>query len=261
MQKQNRDYAQSNFRRVKNPLTAIKILLMLSASWLVAGLVYGEKSEEHSSRMVDDLDVTLRQDATIDTNSRGKINRKNSEEPGNKIESYSNVFDNIEPLKRLKAFEQEINSIESNLKVLSSQVAITQQKIVNTLALDGKAYIAAKIKKSQAAQVESFAMSIDGTQVYKTGKYMDLWIPQGTLALYEGALLPGEHKIDLTVRIALLDPASLPINESLYKIHSNSFKINVPSGKSRRSWTFVVEPQSSLNDETKSTMIEGVPPA
>ncbi|NRA44757.1 MAG: hypothetical protein HRU09_07360 [Oligoflexales bacterium] len=182
--------------------------------------------------------------------SKGKLSR--TAKNGN-----SQIFGSLKPMKDLKKLDEEINKLNSNLKILTAKIKKKQQEIAHEMNIDNLVAFEVALAKSDIANIQQIEMKIDGTSIYKSENFSGLWMPKDSLPVYYGSLNPGKHRIDVMARIVLLNPSDIPLNESLYRMINQSFTISVPIGSFKRKWVFTIYPPKNLNEPVKAQMFEG----
>ena len=65
--------------------------------------------------------------------------------------------------------------------------------------------------------------------------------------IYHGPLGRGNHRIDISSRVALKQKDPLPLNESAFRLVNNSFNIDIPDGKFQRRWVVDISPAAEGN--------------
>lgn len=168
----------------------------------------------------------------------------------------SKLKNSIKPTQELKNLQNKISKLQSELDILTDRVKKKQQEILYDVKLDNLVMLEAKIQNSEIANIQSIEVKIDSDTVFSSQTVEELWMPNDVLSIFYGSLEPGDHQVDVSLRIVMLNPNEIPINQSIYRFLNKSFNVSVGLGKFRKKWVFQITPPAKVEDSIKTELIE-----
>ena len=170
------------------------------------------------------------------------------------IES-SSIKGNLEPMKELKKLEIKVKKLESELDRVGDKVKQNQQEILNELMLDNLIEIELLTRGFQNGKLDMVSIKLDNLILFESDSYLDLLMPDDKITLFYGSIVPGEHQIDVSAKIAVSQPDKLPLNDPIYKMLNKNINIKVLQ-KEKKKWVIMIQQQKNDLNSIQAEIIE-----
>jgi hypothetical protein len=162
---------------------------------------------------------------------------------------YGNTRDSDE-LAKLAAL---ISQLETRTDTLASNVQRTKQKVIDDATVDNYVAVEAGLTETDAAAIKTLNVRIDGFDVYGLHDATGLWLPSKSVGIYAGPLKPGNHRLDVELRLVLRHAKGLPLNSDVFRYVNKSFNFVIPNGRLQSRFMLQIVPPSKESGQADAT--------
>ena len=160
--------------------------------------------------------------------------------------------------ERLKEVGKLVAELEAQVDQLASSVQKTKQSVVDDAAIDNFVTMAAQLGDTDSATIKNLTVKLDGFDLYALSDSSGLWLPSKNLPIYAGPLQPGNHRVDLEVRLVMRQEQNLPLNGDIYRFINKSFDITVTGARSNARYIIAIKAPDKLGDSADATLKEAL---
>jgi len=160
--------------------------------------------------------------------------------------------------ERLKDVGKLVAELEGQVEQLASSVQKTKQSVVDDAAIDNFVTLAAQLGDTDTATIKNLTVKLDGFDLYALSDSSGLWLPSKNLPIYAGPLQPGNHRVDLEVRLVMRQEQNLPLNGDIYRFINKSFDITVTGARSNARYIIAIKAPDKLGDSADATLKEAL---
>lgn len=150
--------------------------------------------------------------------------------------------------RSLQEIGKEIDELEQQVDQLVADVQRTRQKALENSRVDNMILVDVVIKDKDSAAFRNLKIKVDGFEVYGVNADNGLWLPTAQVAVFNGPLQPGTHRLDIEARVNLKEKDGLPVNSDVTRYVAQSFDLKIPDGKFTKRFRITIVTDSNTKD-------------
>lgn len=143
----------------------------------------------------------------------------------------------------IQGIGQIVTELESQIDQFAQSVQKSKQTIIDEAKVDNSIDIEARLSDPDGAAISMLAVKLDGFSIYQSQDSAGLWLPSAAIPLYSGPFPPGNHRLDVEIRLAKKAKTPLLINDDVYHFINKAFDITVPVTKEKKRYIILISPQ------------------
>ena len=144
----------------------------------------------------------------------------------------------------IQGIGQLVTQLEGQVDQFAQSVQKSTQSIIEEARIDNYIDIEARLNDPDRASITTLVVKLDGFSIYQSQDSSGLWLPSAAIPLYSGPFPPGNHRLDVELRLAKKSLGPLPIHEDVYHFVSKAFDIVVPIAKEKKRYIIQIKPVS-----------------
>jgi hypothetical protein len=145
--------------------------------------------------------------------------------------------------KGIQGIGQLVTELEEQIDQFSQSVQKSKQSMIDEAKIENAIEIEARLTDPDSAAISMLSVKLDGFAIYQSQDSAGLWLPSAAIPLYAGPFPPGNHRLDVEIRLAKKSKAPLLIIDDVYHFVNKAFDISVPVSKERKRYIILISPR------------------
>lgn len=146
-------------------------------------------------------------------------------------------------VKGIQGIGQLVTELEEQIDQFSQSVQKSKQSIIDEAKVENAIEIEARLSDPDSAAISMLSVKLDGFAIYQSQDSAGLWLPSAAIPLYAGPFPPGNHRLDVEIRLAKKSKRPLLINDDVYYFVNEAFDISVPVSKEKKRYIILISPR------------------
>jgi hypothetical protein len=146
-------------------------------------------------------------------------------------------------VKGIQGIGQLVTELEEQIDQFSQSVQKSKQSIIDDAKVENAIEIEARLSDPDSAAISMLSVKLDGFAIYQSQDSAGLWLPSAAIPLYAGPFPPGNHRLDIEIRLAKKSKTPLLINDDIYYFINKAFDISVPISKEKKRYIILISPR------------------
>jgi hypothetical protein len=191
-------------------------------------------------------ELSYRDRPEVTPNARTTNNKTSTREKSTKSQKFKkeNITGGAPEYTGIQGIGQLVTQLEAQVDQFAQSVQKSTQSIVEEARIDNYIDIEARLSDPDRASITTMVVKLDGFNIYQSQDSSGLWLPSAAIPLYSGPFPPGNHRLDVELRLAKKSSGPLPIHEDVYHFVSKAFDIVVPIAKEKKRYIIQIKPMS-----------------
>lgn len=146
--------------------------------------------------------------------------------------------------KVLKDIQGKITEYDNQLDTLEADARKLKANLMEGSTTDNQIHVDVTLKDPKTASLRTLTAKIDGSTLFHQNDPSGMWIPAKSIAIYQGPMQPGSHRLEVTALVTRTNSSGLALAGWNQQQVVQSFLFDVPEGKVRKSVTVELTPGS-----------------
>ena len=146
--------------------------------------------------------------------------------------------------KVLKDIQGKITEYDNQLDTLEADARKLKSNLVEGSSTDNQVNVDVTLKDPKTASLRTLTAKIDGSTLFNQSEPSGMWIPAKSIAIYQGPMQPGSHRVEITAVVTRTNSSGLAVAGWNQQQIVQSFLFDVPEGKVRKAVTVELSPGS-----------------
>lgn len=167
--------------------------------------------------------------------------------------------------KVLKDIQSKITEYDNQLDALEADARKLKSNLVDGSTIDNQVTVDVRLKEPQTASLRTLTAKIDGSTLFNQNDPSGMWIPAKSIAVYQGPMQPGTHRLEITAVVTRTNSEGLAVAGWNQQQLVQSFSFEVPDGKVRKAVTVELTLGTTKNQKAAANLdehtVQATPPA
>lgn len=152
----------------------------------------------------------------------------------------------------LKDIQGKITEYDNQLDALEADTRKLKSTLIEDSTTNNQVTVDVTLKDPKSASMRNLTAKIDGSTLFNQNDPSGMWIPAKSIAIYQGPMQPGSHRIEITAVVTKTNSEGLALAGWNQQQIVQSFTFDVPEGKVRKTVTIELSPGSSKNQNASA---------
>lgn len=154
----------------------------------------------------------------------------------------------------LKDIQGKITEYDNQLDALEADARKLKANLVEGSSTDNQVHVDVTLKEPKTASLRTLTAKIDGSTLFNQNDPSGMWIPAKSIAIYQGPMQPGSHRIEVTAVVTRTNASGLALAGWNQQQLVQSFTFDVPEGKVRKVVTVELTPGSEKTQKASAKL-------
>lgn len=158
--------------------------------------------------------------------------------------------------KILKDIQAKITEYDNQLDSLEADARKLKAGLVEGSTTDNQVTVDVRLKDPKVASMRTLTAKIDGSTLFNQNDPAGMWIPAKSVAIYQGPMQPGTHRLDVTAVVTRTNADGLALSGWNQQQIIQSFTFDVPEGKVRKAVAIELEVGNAKSEKATAKIAE-----
>lgn len=156
----------------------------------------------------------------------------------------------------LKDIQGKITEYDNQLDSLEADARKLKAGLIEGSTIDNQVTVDVRLKNPKTASMRTLTAKIDGSTLFNQNDPAGMWIPAKSIAIYQGPMQPGAHRLEVTAVVTRTNADGLALSGWNQQQVIQSFTFDVPEGKVRKTVAVEIEVGNAKDEKATAKLDE-----